>query len=120
MSFDEIRKRFNLRLGHHHSAPAETLLPQPANDAAAFPLTGAAAGDSVRVLSFAAGKGLRRRLNDLGLPLGATIEVVHRQGSGRMVVARNHVRNALGAGMAQKIMVTRSDELAGSKRLAAE
>lgn len=74
-----------------------------------FPLADAVAGDSLIIASFHAGKEMARRLADLGLPVGARIEVVHRQRGGRMVVARDLSRVALGAGMTDKIMVTRTN-----------
>lgn len=74
-----------------------------------FPLSNAVAGDSLIIAGLRAGKGLGRRLADLGLPIGSRIEVVHRQHGGRLVVARELSRVALGAGMTQKIMVTRAN-----------
>lgn len=75
----------------------------------AFPLSTAAAGDRLVITALKAGKGLGRRLADLGLPVGTEIEVVHRQHGGRLVVARQMSRVALGASMTQKIMVTHSN-----------
>lgn len=72
-----------------------------------FPLADAVAGDHLIIASFRAGKELSRRLADLGLPVGARIEVVHRQRGGRLVVARDLSRVALGGGMTDKIMVSR-------------
>ncbi|MDX9861148.1 MAG: FeoA family protein [Rhodospirillales bacterium] len=74
-----------------------------------FPLADAVAGDRLIIASFHAGREMNRRLADLGLPIGAQIEVVHRQRGGRMVVARDLSRVALGAGMTDKIMVTRTN-----------
>lgn len=74
-----------------------------------FPLADAVAGDRLIIASFHAGKDMNRRLADLGLPIGAQIEVVHRQHGGRMVVARDLSRVALGAGITDKIMVTRTN-----------
>jgi len=74
-----------------------------------FPLADAVAGDRLIIASFHAGKEMNRRLADLGLPIGARIEVIHRQHGGRMVIARDLSRVAIGAGMADKIMVTRTN-----------
>ena len=41
----------------------------------------------------------------MGLPIGSEIEVIQRQTGGRLIVARDFVRIALGGGMAQKIIV---------------
>ena len=74
-----------------------------------FPLADAVTGDRLIIASFHAGKEMNRRLADLGLPIGAQIEVINRQRGGRMVIARNLSRVALGAGMTDKIMVTRTN-----------
>ena len=74
-----------------------------------FPLAAASPGDRLRITALRAGKGLTRRLADLGLPVGCEIEVVFRQGNGRLVVARDMGRVALGAGMADRILVTPAD-----------
>lgn len=61
-------------------------------------------GQHLRIVSLRAGRNLDRRLTDLGLNIGSEIEVTQRQGGG-LVVARDSVRIAVGAGMAVKIMV---------------
>jgi len=78
-------------------------------DSHAFPLALAAEGERLRIAAIRTGKGLGRRLRDLGLPLGCEIEVMHRQASGAMVVSQDNARVALGAGMVHKIMVTFAD-----------
>ncbi len=80
----------------------------------AFPLSSAVAGDRLIITALRAGKGLGRRLADLGLPIGTEIEVVHRQHGGRLVVARELTRVALGAGMTQMIMVARANGCSGT------
>ena len=92
--------------------PEEKIVPNdPAASPAgpAFPLSNAVAGDRLIITALRAGKGLGRRLADLGLPIWTEIEVVHRQHGGRLVVARELTRVALGAGMSQMIMVTRAN-----------
>lgn len=69
-----------------------------------FPLAMATEGTRVRVHSLAGGKGLELRLTSLGLNVGSELVVSQHQG-GKMVVRRGETRLALGAGMAQKIMV---------------
>jgi ferrous iron transport protein A len=71
-----------------------------------FPLTLAGIGERLRIVTIDAGKGLHRRLGDLGLPLGSEIAVVQRQGGG-IVVSRDSARVALGATMVGKVMVAR-------------
>lgn len=69
-----------------------------------FALGLAAEGRPLRIVSLRAGRNLDRRLADLGLNIGSEISVVQRQGSG-LVIARDAVRVAVGAGMAMKIFV---------------
>lgn len=76
----------------------------------AFPLALAAEGERVRISALKAGKGLVHRMMELGLPLGTEIRVAQRGRGGAMVVERDTMRVALGAGMVNKVMVT----LAGS------
>lgn len=75
----------------------------------AFPLTLASEGERVRILAYASGRGVDRKLADLGLPVGSELTIMTRQAGGRMVVACDDVRVALGAGMAHRIMVARVD-----------
>ena len=70
-----------------------------------FTLAMAGEGDEVRIIALRAGRGLDRRLTDLGLNIGACIRVVQRQGGG-LIVARGEARIAIGGGMATKIVVT--------------
>lgn len=75
--------------------------------AGAFPLMLASEGETVRILSFPEGRGIDRKLADLGLPIGSEFTVVTRQGGGQMIVARDGLRIALGAGLAHRILVVR-------------
>lgn len=77
------------------------------HDTAAFPLAMATEGERVRIFLLRGGKGLDMRLTSLGLNVGSELLVSQRQG-GNLVVIRGETRIALGAGMAQKIMVVRS------------
>ncbi|MGF1612379.1 MAG: ferrous iron transport protein A [Gammaproteobacteria bacterium] len=65
----------------------------------------AAEGDKVRICFIRAGRGLEKRLIEMGLNLETVIQVVQRHKNGAVVVARGDMRLALGAGMAHKIMV---------------
>lgn len=69
-----------------------------------MPLAMASEGERVRIFTLRGGKGLEMRLTALGLNVGSEIEVLNYQ-SGHLVVLRGETRLALGAGMAQKIMV---------------
>lgn len=75
-------------------------------DNAPFPLAMAQEGEKVKVFLVRSGKNLERRLISLGLNVGSELIVSQRQG-GNVVVIRGETRLALGAGMAQKIMVIR-------------
>jgi len=70
----------------------------------AFPLAMAHEGSKVRIRLLSGGKGLEMRLTSLGLNVGSELVVSQHQG-GKIVVLRGETRLALGAGMAQKIMV---------------
>ena len=76
------------------------------SDKAPFPLAMAQEGERVRVFLLRGGKGLEMRLTSLGLNVGSELTVAQRLG-GKLVVIRGETRLALGAGMAQKIMVVR-------------
>lgn len=93
--------------------------PNP-NHQQAFPLALAKTGERLRVVAYRTGKGLGRKMANLGLTLGSTVEVVHRQSGGGMVVARGATRVALGAGAAQKIQVTLADDAEAPSTAAGE
>jgi len=71
-----------------------------------FPLAMAQPGERVRISVLRSGKGLARRLTEVGLNIGSQLTVSQHEGN-RLVVIRGETRLALGAGMAQKILVTR-------------
>ena len=61
----------------------------------AFPLILAAAGERVRVVAVGGGRGIDRKLSDLGLTTGCEVTVVSRDGSGPMVVARDDMSETI-------------------------
>jgi|SaaInlStandDraft_5_1057022.scaffolds.fasta_scaffold158545_2 Fe2+ transport system protein FeoA len=63
-------------------------------------------GERLRIEGYRSGKGMRRRLSDLGLTLGTEVEILHRQGGGGVIVARDGMRVALGAEAARLIQVS--------------
>jgi ferrous iron transport protein A len=75
-----------------------------AQSPSAYPLAMAGEGERVRIARLRAGKGLEMRLTSLGLNVGSELTVSQRQGN-NLVVIRGETRLALGAGMAQKILV---------------
>ncbi len=70
-----------------------------------MPLAMAQIGQIVRLLSVRAGKGLRKRLADMGLVPGAELEIVQNATSGPFIIRVKDSRIVLGRGMAHKIMV---------------
>lgn len=90
-------------MGHHPGVDEIAMMSSPPPKG--FPLLLANEGARVCILALHGGKGLASRLTELGLNIGAEIEIVQRQGGG-LLVARGGSRIALGAGMAAKIQVT--------------
>lgn len=78
----------------------------------AFPLSLARGGEKLVIVAFLTGKGLGRRLGDLGLHKGSVIEVLHRERSGASIVVHDSNRVAIGAGVAQVISVILCDDKA--------
>jgi len=77
-----------------------------AGNAKAFPLALARSGERLRIAAFKTGKGLGKRLGDLGLHKGSIVEVVLHQMNGSVIVSFGNNRVALGAGASQMIIVT--------------
>ncbi|WP_411572510.1 FeoA family protein [Tropicimonas sp. TH_r6] len=75
-----------------------------------LPLALTSIGEQVEVTAIAGGRAVQKRLGDLGVMAGKTLRVVQKAGCGRMVVAVDGARFALGEGVAQKILVTPSRE----------
>ncbi|MCP3970803.1 MAG: ferrous iron transport protein A [Rhodobacteraceae bacterium] len=78
----------------------------PSCDPKAFPLSLARTGEQLRIAAFLTGKGLGKRLGDLGLHKGSVIQILHRERSGASVVVHDTNRVAIGASVAQMISVT--------------
>ena len=76
----------------------------------AFPLSLAAAGERLRIVAVRRGKGIDRKLSDLGLTVGCEVTVVTHAGGGPVVVARDDMRLALGAGIAHRVLVSRIED----------
>lgn len=70
-----------------------------------LPLALATPGERLRVERLTGGTGLAGQMQDLGLGLGAEVEVIS-AGGGSMVVAVKGCRVALGRGAAQKVLVS--------------
>lgn len=70
-----------------------------------LPLAMIAEGEEVQLINVVGGRGMRRRLADLGLNPGMNIRVVRVDPLGPMIVDVKGSRIALGRGMAQRVMV---------------
>lgn len=70
-----------------------------------MPLAMAAPGEVVQVIGIRAGRGLTRRLADMGLIPGVQIRVINSQMPGPIMIDLRGSRLVLGHGVAQKIMV---------------
>ncbi|MDP2898756.1 MAG: FeoA family protein [bacterium] len=70
-----------------------------------MPLSLARAGSRVRLVCVRAGRGLARRLADMGFVPGDEIQVVSNGVPGPLVVLVKGSRLVLGRGMAEKILV---------------
>lgn len=81
-------------------------MPGSSQNQTPFPLAMSQPGERVRITLLRSGKNLARRLTELGLNVGSELTVSQHEG-GNLVVIRGETRLALGAGMAQKIMVIR-------------
>jgi ferrous iron transport protein A len=69
------------------------------------PLANFPVGSHVCIKEIAGGRQLIHRLLSLGLRVGSEIELIQRRGGG-VVVAKAGTRVALGAGVAEKLLVT--------------
>ena len=74
-----------------------------------IPLTAAFPGDIVKIVSLMGGRGIHQHLIGMGLDIGSEIEVIHQGVPGPFIVGVKETRLAIGAGMAQKIMVDIND-----------
>jgi len=75
-----------------------------------MPLAIAKAGEVVVIADIAGGATARGRLAALGLRRGDTLEIISNEGKGRLILAHDCTRLALGRGIAQKILVSPSDK----------
>jgi Fe2+ transport system protein FeoA len=70
-----------------------------------MPLALACPGETVTVTTVRAGRGLQRRLADMGLTPGVQIRVINSQMPGPVLIDLRGSRLGLGFGVAQKILV---------------
>jgi len=77
-----------------------------------MPLTMAKEGERVMIREIAGGRRKQARLTDMGLRPGDLIEIINNAGRGRIILALGPTRLAIGRGIAEKIMVSISDQAA--------
>ena len=70
-----------------------------------MPLSLAGSGKEVILITISGGRGLRARLNSMGLNEGMRFKVVHSHYHGPCVILVGNTRLVLGYGMIQKILV---------------
>jgi Fe2+ transport system protein FeoA len=70
-----------------------------------LPLAMIPPGKEVTLIAIRGGRGLRRRLTDMGLNEGVKLRVIQTQPPGPCIIAIDNTRLILGHGIAQKIMV---------------
>jgi len=73
-----------------------------------MPLVMASPGKLLTVIGINAGRGLQRRLTDMGLTPGVQIRVMNGQYAGPVLIDLRGSRLGLGRGVAQKILVKES------------
>ena len=72
-----------------------------------MPLSMACSGEMVRLVDIKSGRGLIRRLSDMGLTPGVNFKVINSQRPGPVIIDVRGSRLVLGHGMVHKIFVTR-------------
>ncbi len=74
-----------------------------------IPLTEAKDGTHVAVVALRGGGSFQEKVSSMGLYAGCKVEVLVRGSEGRMLIAVNDTRIALGHGMAEKVIVRECD-----------
>jgi Fur family ferric uptake transcriptional regulator len=74
-----------------------------------MPLFMAKAGERVMIREMTGGRAGRTRLADMGLRPGDHLEIINNTGQGRIILAHDCTRLAIGRGIAKKIMVSLSE-----------
>ena len=70
-----------------------------------MPLSQSRQGEIVRIVSVAGGRGVARRLSDMGFFPGVVVRVISNPGRGPVILLKDGLRLGLGFGMARKIFV---------------
>lgn len=91
--------------GYHLAIRREEATSVLVEVASLMPLAMVGSGEVVQVVNVRAGRGLSRRLADMGLLPGTEVRVMSGHGPGPLVLEVKGTRLALGHGIAQKVMV---------------
>lgn len=75
-----------------------------------MPLAISKEGERVVIREIAGGRRKQARLTDMGLRQGDLVEIINNAGRGRIILAHGPTRLAIGRGIAEKIMVSISDQ----------
>ena len=98
-------KGYNLALRKKEAAGIQVEVTQMANQGMSLAM--ARPGELVTVTGIRAGRGLQRKLTDMGLTPGVQIRVINSGASGPVLIDLRETRIALGHGIAQKIVVNK-------------
>ena len=71
-----------------------------------FPLSTSQIGDRVMISQILSGQNMERRLSQVGLTLGSKVQIISKTKSGSVIVCLQDEQVGLGAGMAERVMVT--------------
>ena len=71
-----------------------------------LPLTMLPPGKEATLVTIRGGRGLRKRLTDMGLNEGVKLKVLHSHRPGPCIILVGNTRLVLGYGMTQKVMVS--------------
>ena len=71
-----------------------------------FPLSTTQIGDRIVIAQILSGKNMERRLSQMGLTLGSEVQVISKTTSGSVIICIQDEQIGLGAGMANRVMVT--------------
>lgn len=81
------------------------LKPSKFHPGESFPLIHACKNKPHQIMAIHGNKGMMQKLMELGLPMGAKIEILQHQAGGGIVVAKGNLRIALGPAIANQVLV---------------
>ncbi len=71
-----------------------------------FPLSTTQIGDRVVIAQILSGRNMKHQLKQMGLTLGSEVQVISKTTSGSVIICIQDEQVGLGAGMADRVMVT--------------